>query len=108
MKNLQKKIMRGIYVAYLLRLISLPGVWQGFAMLGVMIVLTHFISLGNVLSNLRGIEPAHFGRFLYNAISTTEIWTFIFIGAFVFLSLSFRITITLSQARNQYRYSKSY
>ncbi len=94
MKTLQRKIMRGIYYAYAIRLVTLPGVWQGFAMLGSMIVLTRFVSLGNVINNLSQIEMSDVGTFAYNAVRTTEIWTYLLIGVFVFLSLSLRITLT--------------
>ncbi|MCF7815492.1 MAG: hypothetical protein K9M10_00190 [Candidatus Pacebacteria bacterium] len=93
MKTLQRKIMRGIYYAYALRLASLPGVFHGFVMLGIMIALTHFVSIGNVIENLSNIQLSHVGTFVYNAISTTELWTLILIGMFVFLSLSLRFSL---------------
>jgi hypothetical protein len=92
-QSLQRKIMRGVYFSYFLRLVSLPGVVQGFFMLGILIALTRFVSLGNVIQNLSSIEPAHVGTFFYNAVSTTEIWTLLLIGLFVFLSLSLRINL---------------
>ncbi len=94
MKTLQRKIMRGIYYAYAIRLATLPGLWQGFLMLASMIALTRFVSLGNVINNFSHIEMSDVGTFAYNAIRTTEIWTFLFIGIFVFLSLSLRFTLT--------------
>ena len=93
MKTLKRKIMRGIYYAYFLRLVSLPGVAQGFVMLGVLIALTHFVSLGNVIHNLSTIEMSHVGTFVYNGVRTTELWTLVLVGVFVFLSLSLRITL---------------
>ncbi len=90
MKALQRKIMRGIYYAYLLRLVSLPGVAQSFVMLGVLILLTRFVSLGNVVQNFLHIEVNHIGVFFYNAVRTTEIWTLLLLGVFIFLSLSLR------------------
>ena len=93
MKTLQRKIMRGIYYAYFLRLASLPGVLQGFVMLGILIMLTRFVSLGNVIQNFSNIEVGQVGTFVYNAVRTTEIWTLLLIGLFVFLSLSLRISI---------------
>lgn len=86
--------MRGIYYAYAIRLTTTPGVWQGFVMLSIMIVLTRFVSLGNVINNLSQIELSHVGDFVYNAVRTTEIWTLLLIGFFVFLSLSLRFTLT--------------
>lgn len=93
MNTLTRKIMRGIYYAYLLRLATMPGVWQGFVMLGIMIVLTRFVSLGNVLHNLTQIELSHVGTFAYNAVRNTEAWTLLLIGLFVFLSLSLRFSL---------------
>ncbi len=94
MKTLQKKIMRGIYYAYAIRLATLPGLWQGFVMLGSMIVLSHFVSLGNVINNFLQIEVGNIDTFAYNAVRTTELWTFVFIGVFVFCMLSLRFSFT--------------
>lgn len=94
MNKLQRKIMRGIYYAYALRLVSLPGVWQGFVMLAVLIVLTRFVSLGNVLKNLSTAEWNQVGTFFYNAVRTTEIWTLLLVGILMFLSLSVRFSLT--------------
>lgn len=93
MKTLQRKIMRGIYYAYFLRLVSLPGVLQGFLMLAILIALTRFISIGNVLHNLTKIDMSDFGVFAYNAVRTTEAWTLLLIGLFVFCALSVRFSL---------------
>lgn len=103
MKKLQRKIMRGIYYAYGFRLVSLPGVWQGFLMLAVMIALTRFVSLGNVVHNFMLGGFGNLGTFVYNAVSTTEIWTLLLVGLFVFSALSFRISLT---PRNHYSYAQ--
>lgn len=102
MKTLQRKIMRGIYYAYFLRLISLPGVLQGFMMLGVLIALTHFVSLGNVIQNLSHVEVGRVGQFFMNALRTTEIWTYLLAGIFVFLMLSLRISFVPKHKANAY------
>jgi hypothetical protein len=95
--------MRGIYYAYAIRLVTIPGLWQGFVMLGTMIILTHFVSIGNVINNLSQIEMSHIDTFVYNAVRTTEIWTLLLIGLFMFFSLltslhpySKRTTVTVS------------
>jgi hypothetical protein len=93
--------MKGIYYAYFLRLVSLPGVLQGFVMLGILIALTRFVSLGNVVYNLSQIELTHIGTFAYNAISTTELWTLLLVGLLVFLSLSLRISL-VPRRQNEY------
>jgi hypothetical protein len=98
--------MRGIYYAYLLRLLSLPGVPQGFLMLGIMIVLTHFVSLGNVLHNVSQIEATEIGMYAYNAVRTTEVWTLLLIGLFVFSMLSLRISLV--PKREDYSFARSF
>ena len=79
--------MRGIYYAYAIRLVTLPGVLQGFLMLGAMIALTNFVSLGNVINNITQIQVSHLGIFTYNAVRTTEVWTLLLIGLFIFAML---------------------
>ena len=104
MKTLQNKIMRGIYYAHMLRLVSLPGVLQGFVMLGILIALTRFVSLPHVIQNLSNIEMVNVGTFVYNAVRTTELWTLLLIGMFVFLSLSLRISL-IPKREGQYSFS---
>jgi hypothetical protein len=105
MNTAQKKIMRGIYYAYFLRLMSLPGVLQGFVMLGVLIMLTRFVSIGNVIHNLTNIGMSDFGTFAYNAVRTTEAWTLLLIGILVFLMLSLRIRF-IPQSREAYSFAQ--
>ena len=105
MKTLKRKIMRGIYYAYMLRLVSLPGVLQGFVMLGILIALTRFVSLSHVIQNLSHIEMSNFGTFVYHAVRTTELWTLLLIGMFVFLSLSLRISL-VPKNEDQYSFAR--
>ena len=98
--------MRGIYYAYALRLVSLPGVIQGFLMLGVLIALSYFVSIGNVLRNLSQIELAQVGTFVYNAVLTTEIWSLLLIGLFVFSLLSVRVSL-MPRRGEEYSYAGS-
>lgn len=93
MDKLGKKIMRGIYYAYALRLVSLPGVIQGFIMIVAMILLTYFVSIGNVLHNLSQVAVGDIGTFIYNAVRTTEVWSLILIGVVVFSLLSVRVSL---------------
>ena len=93
MKTLQKKIMRRIYYAFALRTVATPGVFQGFAMLGILIALTYFVSLGNVIENMVNVGWEGVGTFAYHAITNTEAWTLLLLGAFIFSALSFRFKI---------------
>lgn len=87
---LQKKIMRRVYYAYAIRLATLRGVPQGFLMLGAIIALTYFVSLGNVIYNLELVGMSGFGRFVYNAVTNTEAWTLLILGFMIFAAFSFR------------------
>lgn len=88
--SLQKKIMRRVYYAYAIRLVTLPGVPQGFLMLTSLIGLTYFVSIGNVIQNLMTMQVSGLARFFYNALTNTEAWTLLILGVLIFSALSFR------------------
>jgi hypothetical protein len=94
MNTLQRKIMRGIYYAYALRLISLPGIWQGFFMLGIVAALSRFVSPGNVFHNLLQVRVGELGNFLYESFLGTESWTLILGVLFVICFFSLRASFT--------------
>lgn len=96
LNRLQKKIMRRIYYAYAIRVATLRGVPQGFFMLGVLIALTHFVSLGNVIVNMEHVGLGGLGVFVYNAFTNTEAWTLLLIGLMIFSALSFRFKVQIS------------
>lgn len=102
MKTLRRKIMRGIYYAYAIRLVSLPGVWQGFLMLGTMIALTRFVSIADVLRNLSNVELGRLGAYLYDAARSTETGTLLLVGLFIFCLLSLRTTIMSQHTMRPY------
>lgn len=91
---LQKKIMRRVYYAYAIRLVTLPGVPQGFLTLFALIGLTYFVSLASVLNNIRQIPVGNLDTFAYNAVTNTDAWTLLFTGLIIFSLLSFRFRIT--------------
>ncbi len=91
---LQKKIMRRVYYAYALRLVTLPGVPQGFLTLFALIGLTYFVSIGSVINNLLQVPVGSLDTFAYNAVTNTDAWTLLFIGLITFSLLSFRFRIT--------------
>lgn len=77
----------------MIRAVTATGVWQGAIMMCSMILLTHFVSLGNVLNNFMHVEVSRIGAFAFNAIRTTEAWTLLLMGVFVFSLLSFRFGV---------------
>ncbi len=96
--KLHKKIMRRVYYAYAIRLATLPGVLHGFLMLGALIALTYFVSLGNVIQNIEIVGLSGVGRLAYSAITNTEAWTLLIIGFMVFAALSFRFKVSTSHS----------
>lgn len=90
--------MRRVYYAFAIRVISTTGVVQGAVMFAVLLALTQFVSLGNVVHNFMSVPVGNVGTFFYNAITTTELWTLLLIGVFVFSALSFRITVSPMRA----------
>ena len=91
--KLQRKIMRGIYYSFAIRGITNPALILGFGMLAMLIALTHFVSIGNVINNLMGVQIGHLDRFLYNAVTNTEAWTLLIIGLLIFSALSLRFKL---------------
>lgn len=91
--QLHKKIMRRIYYAYALRLVTLPGVPQGFLTLGSLIALTYFVSIGNVIQNMETVGLGGLGQFAYSAVTNTEAWTLLILGVMIFSLLSFRFKV---------------
>lgn len=92
-QHLQKTIMRRVYYTYALRLLWQPVLFHGFALFALMLLLTSYVSIGNVLQNMMHVEVGYLGTFLYNAVTNTEAWTLLILGLFIFFSLSLRITI---------------
>lgn len=90
MQKLQNTIMRGIYYAYAIRLMTLPGVWQSFLMLGIIAALTRLVSLGDVFHNLLGVRIGELHSWLYGTMRGTESWTVLLVALFAFCLFSMR------------------
>ncbi len=91
-----------MYYAYAIRVITTPGVLQGLAMFGILVALTQFVSLGNVLRNLMHVEVGYIGTFVINALTNTEAWTLILLGGFTMAALSFRFKVVAPRHTPQY------
>jgi hypothetical protein len=89
---LEKNIMRRVYYAYGLAIVSHTMFWQG-ALLGASVALfgrlTHVASLiNNFLSVPVGSVPAYVGGAVSNALVSGEIITLFVTGAMIVLTLS--------------------
>lgn len=93
-KELQKKIMRRVYYAYALRIVTNRIILHGFFMMALLIMLTYFVSIGNVLNNMMEIETSRLGMYFYHAVTNTEAWTLLLIGAFIMAFLSLRLSLS--------------
>lgn len=93
--------MRRIYYAYAIRLVTLPGVPQGFVMLGALIGLTHLVSIKDVLKNLSHVEVGRLGEFAYNAVTHTHLLTLVFCGVIIYCLFSVRFKLSFGQPARQ-------
>jgi hypothetical protein len=96
---LQKKIMRRIYYSFAVETVSNPVLLLGFFMLGLLIVLTYFVSIDHVVLNLVHGGFGHMGAFLVHAVQKTEIWTLLILGLLIFSAFSIRWNVTRSPER---------
>ena len=95
MKTLQNKIMRRVYYVYALRTLTEPALLHGFFMLALLIALTYFVSLGNVIQNLMSVQQGgQITTFLVRAFLNTEAWTLLLLGVLIFSAFSLRFTLS--------------
>lgn len=92
-KALKNSIMRRVYYTFAIRLATNPGVLHGFLMLALMISLTYFVSIGNVIENMMNAKVSHLGVFFYNAVTNTEAWTLLILGALIMAAFSLRFSL---------------
>lgn len=100
--QLHNKIMRRVYYAYALRITLQPVILHGFFMLAMLIALTYFVSLGNVIQNMLQVRAEGLGPYFYNAVTNTEAWTLFIGGLLIFSVFSLRLTITPMKRALQY------
>jgi hypothetical protein len=91
--SLQRKIMRRIYYAYVLRMVTQPALLHGFFLLAMLIALTHFVSLGNVIQNMMSADLSNIPTFVVNALMNTEAWTLVILGVCIFTLFSLRFSL---------------
>jgi hypothetical protein len=92
---LQRKIMRRVYYAYMIRLVTLPGVPQGFLTLFALIGLTYFVSIRSVISNFLQVPVGNLDTFAYNAVTNADAWTLLFTGLIIYSLLSFQFKLPI-------------
>lgn len=92
--TLKKKIMRNVYYTYALRRLWQPVLFHGFALFVLMLLLTSYVSIGNVLQNMMHVGIGELGTFLVNAVTNTEAWTLFIIGLCIFFALSLRFSLS--------------
>ena len=93
MNTLQTAIMRRVYYAFFVRTVTQPALLIGFFMLAMLILLTYFVSLGNVIHNLQSVHVSGFSSFVMNAFLNTEAWTLLILGILIFAAFSLRFTL---------------
>lgn len=91
--------MRRVYYTYALRTAGDPLLLHGFLALGMLIALSYFVSIGDVLHNLAEAKVGHLGTYFYNAITNTEAWTLILLGVFIYAVISVRFSFRTAHRR---------
>lgn len=99
-QELQRNIMRRVYYAYALGVISHPAFVHGLFMSGLLFAFTRFVSVPDVLRNLANVEVGQVAGYLYGSLFQTESWTLIISGAFVALLFSLVRQIRASRTRS--------
>lgn len=98
-KQLNRNIMRRVYYAYTLRIITDPLRVYGFIMGISLIFMMQFVSVPSIINNLMQIEVGAVPHYAYNAFTTTESWTLVFLGVIIFAALSLRFELRMPKYR---------
>jgi len=77
--------MRRVYALYMLNFFTHPAFSHGILMSVLVGVFTRFVSLGHVFENLLMVPVGEVFAYFYDALLTTESWTFITLGLMLFV-----------------------
>ena len=86
-------------------MIAQPTLLLGFFMLAMLIALTHFVSIGNVIHNMLSVHATNLSTYIVHAILNTEAWTLVIIGVLIFSAFSLRFT--LAPMKRNFGYSQA-
>lgn len=89
--RLTKNIMRRVYYAYALRLAGHPVTLHGAGIIALLVTLTYFVSVVDVMRNIMSVEVGKVGEYFIGSLLNTEIWTLVILGALILAVLSLRI-----------------
>lgn len=93
--NVQKNIMRRVYYAFTLRIVSHPIVTHGALLLASVYALSVVVHVASVLENLSKIQVGDLGRYMLNTFANTELWTLALIGIILFTIISLPIRLRM-------------
>ena len=83
-QQLQKAIMRRVYYAFALKLVSHPLVAHGVLLVASVFFLTYFVSFPNIFANMLEVKVGELHTYFIESMLHTEIWTVVLLGfAFV-------------------------
>lgn len=87
--TLQKKIMRRIYTAYVMRLVGGTRARHAMIMALSVFALVRFVSVVNVATNFSHVTVGQAGNFILSAFTHTEGWTLLILALFAYAAVSF-------------------
>ncbi len=96
-KSLQRRIMRRVYYAFVIRLLTHKAVLS-FALLTLSVYgLSVMVHVASIFNNLRHIQVGRLDNYLANAFIHTDVFTLLFFGLVVFSLLSFNYSLLYTQ-----------
>lgn len=90
---LQKKIMRRVYYAYVMRIATHPFVTHGMVLALCAYALVHFISVPSIIANMKTVPLGSLDNFILNALMRAEVWVLLLIGVIFFTVISLRFNL---------------
>ena len=97
MSRLSKKIMRRVYYAFCLRILSHPVSVHSVIIVMSFVVLSQAISIPSIWSNLMAIKVGEVDGYLFNALSSTQFAVQILLSIMAAATIS--LTINLLRGR---------
>jgi hypothetical protein len=105
--QLQKRVMRRIYYAYLLSFLSQPMFWQGIVLGASTMLLARWLHVASIFNNILATQVGSVPQYMYGSVTTAlaggEVMTVVtlVLAGMVAVSAGFRLMNTLSH-KTQY------
>ncbi len=93
--QLQKQIMRRVYMSFAISRLTHPLTTRMLAALVLILTMARFVSFKAVFSNMLEVRVGELHTFLLTSLQNTEAWTLLLLGSLLFVGLSYRPLVSL-------------